>query len=142
MLDAKDFKILEVLKEDSSLTTSQISKRTAIPITTVHNRITKLKKEDYIQFTIRKNYPKFGKPVKAVILATVDYSVKIDPEIIGRQVKEFEEVKEVNLVAGKIDLMIEARTESIDSLNEFVTKKLINIKGIDRSETMIVLKEI
>ena len=75
-------------------------------------------------------------------MATVDYSTKLNPELVGKKIKEFDEVKEINLIAGKTDLVIETRTKSIDALNDFVTKKLINIKGIDRSETMIVLKEV
>lgn len=142
MLDDKDKIIIELLEKDSSLSTSQISKKTAIPITTVHNRITKLKKEGIIGFTIKKNYQLLNLPIKALIMATVDYSTKINPELVGKKIKEFEEVIEINLMAGKTDLIIETRTESIEALNNFVTKKLISIKGIDRSETMIVLKEI
>ncbi|MBI2546550.1 winged helix-turn-helix transcriptional regulator [Candidatus Woesearchaeota archaeon] len=42
-LDEKDLKILEILMEDSSLSTHKISKKTLIPVTTVLNRIRKLK---------------------------------------------------------------------------------------------------
>ena len=45
MLDKSDIKIIEILKENSKLSTQQISKKTAIPITTVHYRIKKLEKE-------------------------------------------------------------------------------------------------
>ena len=37
-------KILEVLRENSKLSTQQIAKKTGLPVTTVHNRIKKLKK--------------------------------------------------------------------------------------------------
>ena len=47
-MDKKDKTILELLNENSKLTTSQISKKTIIPITTVHNRIKKLEKEGII----------------------------------------------------------------------------------------------
>ena len=44
IIDEKDQLILEVLKENSTLSTSKIAKSTKIPITTVHNRIKKLEK--------------------------------------------------------------------------------------------------
>ena len=48
-MDDKDEQILQILKENSKLSTHQISKKTRIPITTVHNRIKKLKKEEIIK---------------------------------------------------------------------------------------------
>ena len=51
MLDEKDTQILNLLKDNAKLTSSQISKLTRIPITTIHNRIKKLEKEKII-----KNY--------------------------------------------------------------------------------------
>ncbi len=42
-MNKKDDNILNELKKNSRLTTSQIAKKTNIPITTVHNRILKLK---------------------------------------------------------------------------------------------------
>ena len=48
ILDDKDKKIIEILKENSRLSTQQISKKTLIPITTVHHRIKKLEKEKII----------------------------------------------------------------------------------------------
>ena len=44
-VDDKDRKILDLLENNSKLTTNQLSKKTAIPITTIHNRIKKLEKD-------------------------------------------------------------------------------------------------
>ncbi len=50
----KDYrKILEVLQEHGDYTTRQIAKKTLLPITTIHNRIRKLKAEKVIRkFTV------------------------------------------------------------------------------------------
>ena len=65
-LDQKDKKILQILKENANLTTSQIAKKTAIPITTVHNRIKKLNKEKVIKnYTLNLDFEKIGKPLKS-----------------------------------------------------------------------------
>ena len=47
-IDEKDKRIIEVLREDSSLTTRQIAKKTRVPITTVHHRVRKLKEDGFI----------------------------------------------------------------------------------------------
>ena len=58
-INEKDRKILDVLKKNAKLTTSQISKKTNIPITTVHNRIKKLEQQEIIKgYTIVLNQEK------------------------------------------------------------------------------------
>ncbi|MCK4335388.1 MAG: winged helix-turn-helix transcriptional regulator, partial [Candidatus Aenigmarchaeota archaeon] len=42
-LDKKDLRILEILKERGDLTVRQVASRTLLPITTVHNRIKRMK---------------------------------------------------------------------------------------------------
>jgi len=43
-VDDKDIKIIDLLKENSAYTTREIAKKTLLPVTTVHNRIKKLKR--------------------------------------------------------------------------------------------------
>ena len=63
-IDAKDKAILAILQRNSRLTTKEIAKKTQLPITTVHNRLKKLKEENIIeQFTIKLNYKALGKPL-------------------------------------------------------------------------------
>ena len=68
MLDNKDLAIIEVLKHNSNFSTQQISKKTGIPISTVHNRIRKLEKSGIIkEYTILLDNKKIGKPIAASI---------------------------------------------------------------------------
>ena len=74
IMDNKDEKILELLRENSKLTTHQISKKTLIPITTIHNRIKKLEQEGIIKrYTLELDNKKLGKELAAFIHITVDY---------------------------------------------------------------------
>ena len=62
------------MKENSKLTTHQISKKTLIPITTIHNRIKKLVKEGVIKkYTLELDNKKLGKYLAAYIQINVDY---------------------------------------------------------------------
>ena len=59
MIDKKDAMVLKFLKDDAKLSIKDISKKTLLPITTIHNRIKKLKKEKVIKrFTIDLDYDK------------------------------------------------------------------------------------
>ncbi|MFB6088864.1 MAG: Lrp/AsnC family transcriptional regulator [Candidatus Aenigmatarchaeota archaeon] len=145
-LDEKDRKILENLKENSDLTTRQISKRTTIPITTVHNRIKKMEERGIIKkYTIIPDYKKLGKEIAAFILVEVEYpksKEEFSQEHVAREIDKYGQVEQVSMVTGETDIVIKVRTESVDKLNYFLTKKLREIEGVDGTETMIVLKEI
>ena len=141
-LDEKEQKILELLKQNSKLTTSQISKKTRIPITTVHNRIKKLEKLGIIKnYTLNLDFEKIEKPIKAFIFVSANQK-KSSQEDIGSQIKNIPEIEFVDIVTGTTDIIVQARTKTINELNELITHKLRNISGVDKTETMIVLKEI
>lgn len=145
-LDEKDLKILDILKKNAELTSSQISKKTGIPITTVHNRIKKLKQSGIIKnYTVNIDFEKIGKQLTAYILITVNQSMlgkKISQHNIGKKLKLFEEVESADIVAGGTDMIIKVRAESMPKLNEFITEKLRNVDGIDKTQTLMVLEEI
>ncbi|MBS3076933.1 Lrp/AsnC family transcriptional regulator [Candidatus Pacearchaeota archaeon] len=141
-LDQKDKKILQILKENANLTTSQIAKKTAIPITTVHNRIKKLNKEKVIKnYTLNLDFEKIGKPLKAFILVTINQS-KISQSEIGKQIREIDGVESVDIVTGSTDIIVQIRIKDMHSLNELITEKIRKLSGIDKTQTLMVLEEI
>ncbi len=145
-LDEKDLKILEILKQNAKLTTSQISKKTKIPITTVHNRIKGLEKDGVIKsYTVVLDHKLLGEEVLVYILVTVNYNVpgkKVSQEVIANQIKKSQNVEEVNITTGEKDIIVKARFGSISQLNDFVTKTLRNIEGVDKTQTMVVLSDV
>jgi DNA-binding Lrp family transcriptional regulator len=146
-MDAKDEKIIAVLKENSRLSSQEISKKTAIPITTVHNRLKKLVKENIIQkFTIQLNQKKLGKKVAAYVLITVDYKAlkeaKTSQHDVAAKLKKHPGVEEVAMLTGTADIIIKVRVPSIDELDTFVTRQLRNITGIEKTQTAIILNEL
>lgn len=146
ILDNKDKKILDILKENSSLSTQQIAKKTLIPITTVHNRIKKLKEEGIIKkYTVVMDNKKMGRQIAAYILITVDYNllkkIKISQHQLAKKIKENHDVEETAMVTGGTDIILKVRVSDIDALDEFVTKYLRNIDGVEKTQTMVVLNE-
>lgn len=145
-MDKKDHQILEVLERDSSLSTQQISKKTLIPITTVHHRIKKLEKEGIIKgYTLIVDHKKLGKSISAYISITVDYhdlkEGKIKQKELAQKLKNLPEVEEASILAGGIDILIKIRVKDVEEMDTFVTETLRNIKGIEKTQTMIILHE-
>ena len=145
-MDEKDRQIIEILMNDSSLTTRQIAKKTLIPITTVHNRIRKLKKEGLIKkFTLKLNYHLIDKGFCALILAKCDFSelrkLKKDQHKLSRELLSLPEVDSVDIVTGVTDLLIRVRVRDVQSFDTFLSKKLQVISGIASTQSLVVIHE-
>ncbi len=140
ILDKKDLQILSELLENSKQTTHQISKKTAIPVTTVHNRIKRMVKEGIIKkFTVEIDYNKIGKPIECVILTTIRYDQpKTDQKKIAKKLLDIG-MDEVSIVTGNIDIIAKKRFKNIEEMERFILGKLRNIKGIDKTQTLVVL---
>jgi len=146
-MDSKDMKVLDELRQNSKQTTSQIGKKTGIPITTVHNRIRKLEKEGIITgYTVKVDHKKLGLNITAYILLTVNYTLpggeKVHQGDIAKKINSLPEVQEVSIVTGGTDIVLKVRTKDVDELNDFIINKLRELKGVDKTQTMVVLKDV
>lgn len=143
-LDEKDHKVLELLKKDSKLRTSQMSKILKMPTTTVHNRIKKLEKIGVIKnYTVIPDHKKLGKDIISYILVTVMYVLpsgeRVYQEEVAKKIKQIG-AEEVHIVTGGTDIIIKVIAKNVEELNEFVITKLRSVEGVDKTQTMIVLK--
>ncbi len=146
MLDEKDSKILDMLKENAKLTTKQISKKTGIPATTVHNRIKRMEKSGIIRkYTVRLNDKKLGKTISAYILLTVDYKVlkqlKTTQHDVAKKLRLREPVQRVDVITGTYDMILRVTVADIEQLNEFIIKYLRNMDGVAKTETLVILSK-
>lgn len=145
-VDEKDRRILEVLHENSDLSIQKISKRTGIPITTVHNRIKRLKKSGIIKnYTVNLDYQKLGKHVLAFVLINVNQKSMTDADMdqfdVLREIKKFGHVEEADLITGSNDILLKCRFNTLDELTDFVVKDLRSEKThISNTQTLVVLR--
>lgn len=147
MADKKDTLIIEALKSDSKASIVDIAKKTGLPGTTIHNRIKKLCDEKVITgYTIKLDNKKLGKDITAFIAVTVDYKLlkekKISQQALAEKLSRIPAVEETNIITGISDIMIKVRMKNIDELNNFITNELRNFDGVEKTQTMVVLKEI
>ncbi|MBS3158995.1 Lrp/AsnC family transcriptional regulator [Candidatus Woesearchaeota archaeon] len=145
-MDKKDEQIIECLSEDSSLTTREISKKTRIPITTVHKRIKKLKQEGTIKkFTIELDNKKIGKAFSAIILISCDYKLlkelKKDQHQLAKELSHIPEVVSVDVVTGVTDIVVKVRMKDVEEFDTFLLKKFQKILGVDRTQSLVVMHE-
>ena len=75
--------------------------------------------------------------VTAIILITTERTQIND---VAEQLAEMDGVSEVYSVSGKYDLIVIVRVASNDALAGLVTKKMLRIDAIVKSETMLAFK--
>ena len=143
-LDDKDLKILALMRSNAKYTSQQISKKTLIPVTTIHNRIKKLEHEGVIKgYTLRLDHRKLGKNILAFILMTVVYTLpngkKVSQQQLARDISKFPCVEESYMVTGGTDIIAKVRVTDVEELNKFVINDLLNLDVVGNTQTIIVL---
>lgn len=134
-VDPKDFAIIDELKKNSRISEQKLARKTGIPMTTVHNRIKKLREAGIIDaYTIRLNYAKLGKPIVAFVLLK---TLQADQKDVLKHISKMPSVYEAAMVTGDFDILFKARVGSMDELNELVVQKLRQDKNVGDTRTMI-----
>lgn len=147
-IDEKDIMILEVLKENSRLSTYKISKKTALPVTTVHNRIKKLQQEGVIkQYTAVLDTKKLGRPITAYTLIHYNVSLwenagKNARETFKKDLLRLPYIEEIKYLTGSFDVLLKFNIKDMDQLNTILLDRLRKIPGIGQTETIFVLEDI
>lgn len=143
----KDEKILEILKTNARATCKEISKRTGLPITTVHNRIKKMEKDGIIKgYRVILDQKKRGYGLTAFILLKLNLGTLPKEGGIAAQDKvtksigEILGVEEVHVVTGEGDVLLKARAKDIEDLNRITAN--ISIMGVEKTNTMVVLNPV
>ncbi|WP_026895968.1 Lrp/AsnC family transcriptional regulator [Clostridiisalibacter paucivorans] len=137
-MDIIDEKIIDVLKENSRATASQISKNVNLSIPAVSDRIRRLEESNIIEkYTIKLNREKLGYKLMAFVFINIDCA----PNIHGFRelIIEFSEVIECHHMAGEYDYMIKVLVSDTTELEDFLSNKLKSIKGVQKSNTLIAL---
>lgn len=130
MLSEKDLKIINILRENSRLAIRDIAKKTGLRPSTVHDRITKLKKDGVIEkFTIKLNNKAVSE--NFVVFMFLTTSKDLEPSFFKNK-----HIKEVFGVTGEYDLILKLKFGDIEQFNKFILDLRKN-KSIKKTQTMI-----
>ena len=145
-IDEKDRQILAVLQEHADYATRQIAKKTGLPITTVHNRIQKLKKEKIIKrFTVELDYHKLLDGFRAYVLVSVNLPLlkekKKSQYDVSKELKQFSFVERADIVSGGTDIVATVRVKDVAAFDQVLLTKLQRIEGIEKTQSLIVIHE-
>lgn len=145
-IDEKDKKILRILRGNGNLTVRQVASRTLLPLTTVHNRIKRLKGSGVIKrFTIDIDHKKIGKPLAAYVLVKADSKYlkgfrRTQHDLVEDLLK-LEFVEKADIVTGTVDIILLIRVKDVEELDKVIVDKLRDVKGIESTQTLVILSE-
>ena len=137
-LDHKDLKIIEILKNNAREPIKDITKKTAIRPSTVHQRIQRLIKNKVIEkFTIRLNNKSVGENFIAFMLIKGTTSDYIHSKFLNTK-----NVKEVFGVTGEYDVLVKLKFKDVEEFNGFIINFRKEMKGLQSTLTMVATANI
>lgn len=138
-LDDLDFKILNLLQEDSRLSYSKIANRLGVSVGTAYNRIKSLEEKGVLKgYTALVDAAKVGYSLTALILIQAEGKHLIDVE---NEIAKITNIVSVYDITGEFDIAIVARFKNREELNQFI-KSLLGIPHIKKTVTNVVLNTV
>lgn len=140
-MDSIDLNIIDELKNNSRAQISDISRKVNLSIPAVSERMRKLEEADIIEkYTIKINREKLNYNLLALIFVDIEKTEYI--EDFRASIVKFNSVLECHHLAGEYDYFLKVIVKDTKDLECFITDKLKKIKGVDKTNTIIVLSSI
>jgi len=137
-LDDMDLSILHLLKQNSRMTSSDISRNVHLSIPAVAERIKKLEEKGIIdRFTVKLNRKLLGHTCLVYIFVVLDGSV--DTESFRNMITTSEYVLECHNLAGEYDYLLKVSVLDIAMLEDFITYTLKKNQGVVKTNTIFIL---
>jgi len=135
-IDEVDIAILKELQEDARKSLKEIAEKVGVAEGTVYNRLNKMKSLGVIKkFIPVIDYPKLGYEITAIIGITAEGGQIVE---IEKEIAKEKNVTAVYDVTGEFDILVVAKFENREKLNQFV-KRLLGMRSVKRTYTMLVL---
>ncbi|MEN7343319.1 MAG: Lrp/AsnC family transcriptional regulator [Pseudomonadota bacterium] len=135
-LDAKDQRLLSMLRSDARASVADLAKRSGVSRATVQNRMRRLERDGVILgYTVKLSDEIERPPVRALMSIRVDSASE---QRIIDQLRGNPNVSHVHHTTGRWDLIAEIATDSLVSFNKIVGEIRL-FDGINATETNLLL---
>ena len=130
-LDAKDLKIVELLKKDARLSVRKLAKLTGLKPSTVHVRIQKLLKEKIVEYSVKVSSDALNENFVGFVFISTDKELE-------KETFSDSKIKEVFSITGEYDTLVKARCRDSADFNSLVSK-LKSKPGIKKMLTNVAM---
>ena len=134
-IDEIDAKMIALLEADGRQHNTELANRLGVAEATIRNRITRLVREGIVQFGVWVNPLKIGYAIYALIEIQTSLA---DVERVAERRAQLPEIFFIGICTGTYDIFVSALFRSSEHMQEFMTKRVAQIKGIQRTSTTTV----
>jgi Lrp/AsnC family transcriptional regulator len=142
-LDSFERKILALLQEDATLSTTELAERVGLSQSPCWRRVQRLRDEGYIRREVALlDARKVG--LNAQIFAQVKLNAhgRQHLEEFADAIRGFPEVLECFVLLGTVDFLLRIVAEDIHAYERFFFEKLSRVAGIQEVNSVVALSEI
>ncbi|HNE93490.1 MAG TPA: Lrp/AsnC ligand binding domain-containing protein [Chitinophagaceae bacterium] len=138
--DKLDLQIIHSLINNADISYADLGKKLFVSAGTIHVRIKKLEEHGIVKGKLLAvDYKNLGYDVIAFVGIYLEKSSLYDE--VAKSLKKIPEIVRLNYTTGNYSMFIEIVCKDIQQLRKVLHDKLQNIKGIERTETLISLEE-
>jgi Lrp/AsnC family transcriptional regulator, leucine-responsive regulatory protein len=142
-LDAIDFRILDQLQEDGSLTNVELARRVHLSPSPCLARVKALEAAGVIErYVALANAKLLGLGLNVFINISLKTQSKEALAEFERRIAEHHEVMECYLMTGDSDYLIRVAVPDIAALERFILEQLTPIPGIEKIRSSFALKQV
>lgn len=142
-LDNIDRQILEKLQLNAKITNSKLAEEVGLSPAPTLERVKKLENAGLIKsYHAELDKEQLGLGVGIFIQASLIGSRKTQFASFSKKVNEIPEVVECYHITGTSDFLIKVLTKDIQTYNDFILEKLIDIDEIGSIQSMVILSTI
>ncbi len=140
-LDEKQKMILSLLQENSLITNNDLSKQVGLSASACLGRTKKLFESGIIkQYAIVIDHFKIGYNILTLTFVTLSPHNREMADTFVRKVNEIPQIIECHNITGNWDYCLKIVGKDMDDYRNFVLDILLEIPGVEKIETQIVLK--
>lgn len=142
-LDDKDFKILNILQQNSTLSVKEIGSLIGLSFTPTYERIKNLEKQQIIErYVAIVDRQKIGVGLMAYCNITMKEQSKKTLANFEEAIVKHHQILEVVSTSGTYDFMLKIYADDIDAYNHFIVNVISDIPNIGQYHSFIVLNEV
>lgn len=132
--------MISALVHDARVSLTDLAEQVNVSRSTAHARLQRLRDENVITgFTASVDMQSIGLGVAAVVFVDIEQH---DWRTLRAQLVAIPGVEYLAMCAGRFDLMLIARAETIPALRDVLLEKIQRIDGVRSTETVLILDEV
>ncbi|MFZ4542844.1 MAG: Lrp/AsnC family transcriptional regulator [Saprospiraceae bacterium] len=139
-LDKLDYKILQILQENSKITNLDLSRRIGLSPAPTLERVKKLEQTDVISSYHAKINPlNLGLHVSSFVMGTLAWHKPNAMNNFLSKIQEVPEIVECYVITGDADFLMKIVCKDIPNYEQLLFKTLSQIEEIERLKTLMTL---